>query len=149
SRLRRELPEGAIETHQGGYRLALNGARLDLQTFKGRASEGTDALAAGHFDHAASLLRSALELWRGPALAGLTSEALRRQAEQLEESRLTALEDRLEADLHCGRQAEIVPELKTLVGEDPFRERFRGQLMRALYASGRPGEALALYRETR
>src|SRR2546422_790288 len=92
---------------------------------------------------------SALALWRGPALAGLTSEALRRQAERLEELRLTVLEDRLEADLGCAREAEIVAELKALVAEHPFRERLRALLMLALYRSGRQTEALDVYRETR
>jgi class 3 adenylate cyclase len=149
SRLRRELPNGVIESRPGGYRLALDGSNFDLETFERQAEEGHRALAAGQCEEAARLLRSALALWRGPALAGLTSEALQRQAERLEELRLTALEDRLEADLGCGREAEIVPELKTLVAEHPFRERLRAQLMRAFSRSGRPGEALALYRETR
>ena len=149
SRLRRELPDGAIESRPGGYRLILDGSELDLQTFERRAEEGRRALTAEEYKEAGRLLRSALALWRGPALAGLTSEPLRRQAERLEEVRLTALEDRLEADLYCARDAEIVPELKTLVAEHPFRERLRAQLMRALYCSNRPGEALALYRETR
>ncbi len=149
SRLRHELPKGAIESQPGGYRLVLDRDNLDLETFGRQAEEGHRALAGGQREEAGRLLRSALALWRGPALAGLTSEPLRLQAERLEELRLTALEDRFEADLGCAREAEIVPELKTLVAEHPFRERLRAQLMRALYRSGRPGEALALYRETR
>jgi class 3 adenylate cyclase len=149
SRLRHQLPEGMIESRPGGYRLALDHGNLDLETFGRQAEEGHRALAGGQWEHAGRLLRSALELWRGPALAGLTSEPLRLQAERLEELRLTVREDLFEADLGCAREAEIVPELKTLVAEHPFRERLRAQLMRALYRSGRPGEALALYRETR
>jgi DNA-binding SARP family transcriptional activator len=149
SRLRHELPKGAIESRPGGYRLVLDDGDLDLETFERRAEEGHRALAAGQHEEAGRLLRSALALWRGPALAGLTSEALRRQAERLEELRLTVLEDRFEADLGCAREAEIVPELKALVAEHPFRERLRAQLMRALDRSGRPRDALALYRETR
>jgi class 3 adenylate cyclase len=150
SRLRHELPNGTIESRPGGYRLVLDGGDLgDVETFERRAEEGRRALAAGEGEEAGRLLRSALALWRGSALAGLTSEALRRQAERLEELRLSAIEDRLEADLRCARDAEIVPELKTLVAEHPFRERLRAQLMRALYRSGRPREALELYRETR
>jgi class 3 adenylate cyclase len=149
SRLRHQLPEGMIESRPGGYRLALDRGNLDLETFGRQAEEGHRALAGGQWEDAGRLLRSALELWRGPALAGLTSEPLRLQAERLEELRLTVREDLFEADLGCAREAEIVPELKTLVAEHPFRERLRAQLMRALYRSGRPGEALALYRETR
>jgi class 3 adenylate cyclase/tetratricopeptide (TPR) repeat protein len=149
SRLRHELPKGAIESRHGGYRLVVDGGTIDLETFERRAEEGHRALAAGQHEEATRLLRSALALWRGPALAGLRSEALRRQAERLEELRLSALENRIEADLGCARDAEIVPELKTLVAEHPFRERLRTLLMKSLYRSGRPGEALALYRETR
>ena len=149
SRLRHELPKRAIESRPGGYVLRLDGDELDLDTFARGAEEGHAALAAGDHEQAARLLREALALWRGPALAGLTSEALRRHAEQLEEQRLSALEDRLEADLESARHSEIVPELTALVAEHPFRERLRAQLMKAFYRSGRPGEALALYRETR
>jgi class 3 adenylate cyclase len=149
SRLRHELPKGAIESRPGGYRLVLDGSNFDLEAFEHRAEEGHRALATGQSEEARRLLCSALALWRGPALAGLSSDALRRQAERLEELRLTVLEDRLEADLRCARDAEIVPELKTLVAEHPFREHLHALLMRALYRSGRPGEALALYRETR
>jgi DNA-binding SARP family transcriptional activator len=149
SRLRHALPEGAIESRAGGYRFVVDGDELDLEAFERRAEEGRAALDGGAYERAASLLREALALWRGPALAGLASEALRRQAERLEELRLSVLEDRLEADLGSARHGEVVPELQALVAEHPFRERFRAQLMRALYRSGRPGDALALYREGR
>jgi class 3 adenylate cyclase len=149
SRLRHELPAGAIKSRPGGYTLVLDGDELDLQAFERRAEEGRAALAAGEWEGAAELLREGLALWRGPALAGLPSEALRREAEQLEELRLHVLEDRLEADLACGRERQIVPELQALVAEHPFSERPRGQLMLALYRAGRQAEALAFYRETR
>jgi class 3 adenylate cyclase len=149
SRLRHELPDGAIESRPGGYAFVLDGDELDLDAFERRAEEGHAALAAGEWGRAAELLREALALWRGPALAGLTSDALRRQAHRLEELRLSVLENRIEADLGFGRHSEIVPELKALVAEHPFRERPRAELMRALYRAGRPGDALALYRETR
>jgi class 3 adenylate cyclase/tetratricopeptide (TPR) repeat protein len=150
SRLRQMLPDGAIESSPGGgYALILDGDELDLNTFERWAEEGHVALATGEWEQASSLLREALAVWRGPALAGLTSEALRREAEWLEERRLSVLEDRIEADLGSARHGEIVPELKALVAEHPFREHLRAQLMRALYRSGRPGDALALYRENR
>ena len=149
SRLRHLLPAGAIESRPGGYALLLNGARLDLHTFEQTAEEGRAALASGEQERAAQLLREALALWRGPALAGLTSDALRREASRLEELRFGVLEDRLEADLACGRQRKIVPELQALVAEHPFRERPRAQLMLALYRVGRSSDALEVYRETR
>jgi class 3 adenylate cyclase/tetratricopeptide (TPR) repeat protein len=149
SRLRRLLAPGAIESRAGGYALVLNGSALDLDHFEQLAGEGHRALGEGDHERAAGLLQDALALWRGPALAGLATEALRREAERLEELRLQALEDRLEADLGRGRQREIVPELQALVGEHPFRERLRGQLMLALYGTGRQTDALEGYRDYR
>src|SRR5262245_28547664 len=101
SRLRHELPKGAIESRRGGYRLVLDGAELDLEMFERHAGEGNTALAAGDHEQAADLLREALALWRGPALVGLNSAALRREAQRLEELRLSVLEERIEADLGC------------------------------------------------
>ncbi|MER6576251.1 BTAD domain-containing putative transcriptional regulator [Nonomuraea sp. NPDC001023] len=98
-----------------------------------------DAVLAG------KLLREALALWRGPAFADLDPV----HGAPLEERRLAALEDRIEADLRCGGHQGVIPELGELVQRHPLRERLRGQLMRALRADGRPAEALVLYEETR
>jgi class 3 adenylate cyclase/tetratricopeptide (TPR) repeat protein len=149
SRLRRLLSPGAIESRSGGYALRLDGDQLDLTQFEQLADEGRTALSAAEWESAASLLADALALWRGPALGGLSADALRREAERLEEARLQVLEDRVEADLARGREREVVPELRALVAEHPFRERLCGQLMRGLYAAGRQAEALEVYRETR
>jgi predicted ATPase/DNA-binding SARP family transcriptional activator len=149
SRLRHELPKGTIESRPGGYSLVLNGGKLDLDTFEQRAEAGHLALAAGDYEHAGGLLGEALALWRGPALAGLASKALRREAERLEEERLETLEDRLEAELARGRHQEVVAELQSLVAEHPFRERLRAQLMQAFYRSGRQTDALDAYQEAR
>jgi class 3 adenylate cyclase len=149
SRLRRLLSPGAIESRAGGYALLIDGDRLDLTQFEQLADEGRTALSAAEWERAASLLGEALALWRGPALGGLTAEALRREAERLEALRLQALEDRIEADLGRGRERDVVPELEALVAEHPFRERLRGHLMLALYRIGRQTDALAVYREGR
>src|SRR5262249_7668737 len=94
----------------------------------------------------ASLLRQALDLWQGPPLAEFRFEVFaQNEIARLEELRLVALEDRIEADLDAGRHAEVVPELESLVEEHPLRERLREQLMLAFYRSGRQAEALALY----
>ncbi|MFL5979471.1 MAG: BTAD domain-containing putative transcriptional regulator [Gaiellaceae bacterium] len=149
SRLRRLLAPGAIESRSGGYALRLDGDRLDLTQFERLAHEGRSALSSAEWERAASLLGEALALWRGPALGGLSAELIRREANRLEEVRLQALEDRVEADLGRGREREVVAELRALVAEHPFRERLRAQLMRGLYAAGRQAEALEVYRETR
>ena len=93
-------------------------------------------------------LRAALALWRGPALADLVYEPFARpRRERLEELRLVALEDRIDADLALGRNGALVGELRELVAEHPLRERLRAQLMAALYRSGRQAEALEVYRD--
>ena len=99
--------------------------------------------------HEASiLLREGLGLWRGPPLADLAFEAFAQdEIARLEELRLTALEERIDADLALGRHAELVAELEALVGREPLRERLRGQLMLALYRGGRQAEALQVYAE--
>jgi hypothetical protein len=95
-------------------------------------------------------LAEALSLWRGPALADLANEpALAVESARLDELRISALEQRIDADLELGAHEQLVPELEALVGEHPLRERLRGQLILALYRSGRQAEALETYRETR
>jgi Bacterial transcriptional activator domain len=100
--------------------------------------------------NAARILREALGLWRGPALADLERESFA-QAEirRLEELRLVALERRIDADLAVGRAAELVGELEALIRKHPYRETLHAQLMQALYGAGRQAEALEVYRQTR
>ena len=99
---------------------------------------------------AASRLEEALALWRGPALADLAyEEAAREEIARLDELRIAAVEERIDADLDCGRHAELIPELQGLVGQHPSRERLRGQLMLALYRSGRQAEAVNAYADAR
>jgi class 3 adenylate cyclase len=149
SRLRRLLSDGAIESRSGGYALRLDGDLFDLEQFELLAEEGRAALTRADSEQAAVLLRKALALWRGPALDGLAAQALRQEAERFEELRLHVLEDRLDADLGRGQDRDLIPELRTLVAEHPFRERLCAQLMLALYRTGRQTEALDVYRETR
>jgi predicted ATPase/DNA-binding SARP family transcriptional activator/predicted negative regulator of RcsB-dependent stress response len=151
SRLRLALrPEAAIELVSGGYRLAAEPDDVDAGRFQRLADEGRRALHQGDPRQAADLLRAALALWRGPALAD-AAEAASVQAEivRLEERRLGALEDRIEADLQRGEHRAAVPELQELVDRHPLRERLRGLLMRALQADGRQAEALVTYEEVR
>ena len=150
SRLRKVLPEGTVVTEGRGYRLAVAGEQIDAGRFERLAGEGRAALAEGDPERAARLLREALGLWSGPALADFAYAPFAQgEIARLEELRVLALEERLEADLACGRSAELVGELEALVGAHPLRERLRGQLMRALYRSGRQAEALAAYQDAR
>ena len=147
SRLRKTLPRAdAIVTRPPGYVIRVAPEELDLLRFETLVEEARRSPP----ERAAQLLRDALGLWRGPALADLADEPFARaEILRLEELRLTAIEHRLEADLALGGGAELVGELEALVREHPLREQLRAQLMLALYRSGRQAEALDVYRETR
>ncbi|HSC90965.1 MAG TPA: AfsR/SARP family transcriptional regulator [Gaiellaceae bacterium] len=150
SRLRKALGPAAIATRGRGYVVEVEDGRLDLQRFEALAAAGRRALAEGDAERAATLLRDALAEWRGPPLADLAGEAAAAPAiARLEALRVSAIEDRAEADLALGRHAELAEELEALVAGNPHRERLRAQLMLALYRAGRQAEALAVYREGR
>ncbi|MET7960734.1 BTAD domain-containing putative transcriptional regulator [Micromonospora zamorensis] len=152
SRLRQALPaeHSTVEFHPAGYRLAVDPADVDAYRFERLAEAGHRALAGGDWLHAAAVLREALELWRGPALADVIDvTGVPAQAARLDELRLAAVEDRIEAELALGGHADLVPELRQLVVAHPLRERSRGQLMRALSAQGRSAEALAEFEDAR
>lgn len=149
SRLRGRLG-GLIELVPGGYRLAVDPDEVDAHRFVRLGSEGRKALAAGDYARAAAVLREALGLWRGPALADVTDAPFAAgQAARLEELRVAAVEDRAEASLALGEHGGLVAELRELVAAYPLRERLRGQLMRALYGAGRAAEALAVFEDGR
>jgi DNA-binding SARP family transcriptional activator/tetratricopeptide (TPR) repeat protein len=130
-----------IVTVPPGYLLRTD--QVDLLEFERRLSA---ARGAGP-ERAAEELRAALGLWRGPALGGLPGLAA--EAARLEERRLTATEERIDADLALGRAGDLIPEIVSLVAAHPLRERFRGQLMRALNDAGRRSEALDAYQDAR
>jgi YVTN family beta-propeller protein len=152
SRLRKTLgaADGIVVTQPNGYLIKLGPNDVDLQRFERLAVEGRRALAGGDPGRANDKLGEALALWRGAPLADFAFEPFA-QAEiaRLEELRLAAVEDSNEARLALGHHAELVGELETLVRDHPLRERLRGQLMLALYRSGRQAEALAAYRDAR
>jgi DNA-binding SARP family transcriptional activator len=151
SELRKALgAESMIETRSPGYLIRLLPEQLDLDRFERLTDEAGHALSREEARLATDLLREALGLWRGAPLADLSYEPFARASiERLEEIRLAAVEQRIEADLALGRHADLVAELEQLVAEHPLRERFCGQLMLALYRSGRQAEALDVYREAR
>jgi DNA-binding SARP family transcriptional activator len=151
SDLRRALgPGSGIETRTPGYVIRLSSGQLDLGVFERLAADATEASLTGDPGRAADLLRQALGLWRGSPLADLAYESFAQASiERLEEIRVAALEQRVEADLAVGRHSELVSELDQLVQEHPVRERLHAQLMLALYRSGRQAESLEAYRKTR
>jgi DNA-binding SARP family transcriptional activator len=132
-----------------GYVLEVDPEFVDLHQFR-RLRRQADALAAsGDYDHAAVLLREADGLWRGQALAGIGGDWVTRMRDGLEEERRAAIQERVECELELGRHAELVGELRHLLAQYPLDETFIAHQMTALYWSGRPGEALSLYRDTR
>ncbi|MDT4986202.1 MAG: hypothetical protein QOI74_296, partial [Micromonosporaceae bacterium] len=128
---------GIIDTVDGGYLLRVGPDELDVLVFERMVR------------HARTVtdFRAALDLWRGPALAGLAGGALAEEARPLDESRLAALEDRLDLELAAGQHESLVDELQHLVAAHPLRERLVGQLMLALHRCGRATEAAAAYEE--
>jgi DNA-binding SARP family transcriptional activator len=147
SQLRKTLGrEGVLVTRAPGYVVQLGEGALDLRRFEELVGDARHAEPVVK----AAKLREALALWRGPALADFAYESFAQgEIARLEELRLGALEERIEADLVLGGAAELVPELERLVSSHPLRERPRAQLMLALYRAGRQADALETYREGR
>jgi len=141
---------GVVLTRAHGYVLTIAPGELDLDRFESLLEAGRGALAAGRAEEASATLRKALAVWRGPPLEEFASDLFAHgDIARLNELRLSALEDRLEADLASRRSSELVAELESLVAAHPLRERLRGQLMLALYRCGRQAEALQVYQDTR
>jgi DNA-binding SARP family transcriptional activator len=157
SHLRRSLepdrtprePSRLLITREPGYLLAVDPEQIDAVRFERLVTEGRRALG-GAPDAAAALLRAALSLWRGEPLADFTFEPFAQsEITRLTELQITAIEDRIDADLVLGGHAALCGELAQLVREHPLRERLSGQLMVALYRCGRQAEALRAYRDLR
>ena len=141
---------GALVSHPTGYLLRVDPGQLDLDRFQQLAQRAREAASSGDHQNAVLLLRDALGLWRGPAYADVSSEPFAfAESSRLNEMRLRAVEDRIEADLHLGKHADLIGELEALVAEHPLRERLAGQLMLALYRSGRQAEASNVFQRTR
>lgn len=150
SNLRKALGDGLVVTRGRGYLLQAGFGQVDSDRFEALVAQGRGALERGDALTAAAVLREALAVWRGAALADFAYEPFAHaEIARLEEARLGALEDRIDADLACGEYARLVSELEGLIREHPLRERFRSQLMLALYRSGRQADALQAYREAR
>ncbi|MFD1544951.1 BTAD domain-containing putative transcriptional regulator [Nonomuraea guangzhouensis] len=148
SRLRRALPDGVIEADSGGYRLAVAPDAVDVYRFEHLIGQARAAEPAAR----AELLRSALALWRGTAMADIAlrdSDAFDAVVARLDELYVAALGDRVDADIRLGRGSELVSELTELVATYPLREGFVAALMRALAETGRGNEALTVYQRTR
>lgn len=138
-----------IVTRSQGYLLRVTDGDLDLDRFSSLVEGGRRARSSQNFDEAVRHSRAALALWRGRALYGLESRLVQSAANRLDERRINLHEDCVELELELGRHRDLIPELSDLVEQHPLRERLRGQLMLALYRSGRQAEALDVYRQAR
>jgi predicted ATPase/DNA-binding SARP family transcriptional activator len=157
SRLRRALSAGSGErwddlvvTRGHGYQLVLDPERLDAHCFERLVAEGRRELAVGRPERAASALEEALSLWRGTPLDDLAYEPFVQQAiARLDDMRVAATEELVEARLALSRHADVLAELERLIAEHPYRERLRAQLMLALYRCDRQADALQSYQDAR
>ena len=151
SRVRKAFePDELLLTRSGGYVLEVEPERIDVHRFERLLEDGRRANTESKPAEALAALEDALELWRGPALADLAYEDFARgESDRLEELRLVATEERIDAELALGHHDTMIPELESLAAKHPLRERLRGQLMLALYRSGRHAEALRVYGDTR
>jgi DNA-binding SARP family transcriptional activator/tetratricopeptide (TPR) repeat protein len=147
----RQLPGPAVAeriiTRSPGYLIEMRPGEFDLGSFTGLSDQGRAAARAGDWESAAALFADALALWRGQPLCDVPSAVLQRtEVPRLTELRMRAMESRIEADLRLGRHGELVSELRRLTSLEPLREGLHGQLMQALYRSGRQAEALEVFR---
>jgi DNA-binding SARP family transcriptional activator len=154
SKLRRAFADAGercpIVTRAPGYLLQVAEGELDHQVFESGLSRSAVLAREGRLTDAAEAARAALAMWRGPALGGGDlSRELQAQARRLDGRRITAVESWVELKLHLGQHGDVADELTSLVDRYPLRERLRGQLMLALYRSGRQAEALEAYRRGR
>lgn len=139
-----------LVTRAPGYLMRIDATALDTHRFEARAEAGRARLAAGDDAGGSELLRRALATWRGPALVDVpTGELLDAHVRRLEEGRLLALEQRIEADLRIGREQQLLGELTALVTEHPTHEQLHAQFMLALHRCGRRTQALTVYMRLR
>lgn len=139
-----------LATLPGGYRLDTRGGTVDYREFARRAGTGFRAMDAEDYAGASRRLGDALSLWTGPALTDVQGgSCIDTEVRRLDEARLCALDQRIEADLRLGRHRELLSELTVLVNQYRMHESLHGQFMLALHRSGRRGEALKVYQRLR
>jgi predicted ATPase/DNA-binding SARP family transcriptional activator len=150
AQLRKALPPDVLVTRAPGYVVQVAPDQLDLELFEQLVERASRASSDRRWEEASRLLAEAIGLWRGPPLSDFAYESwAQSEIARLEELRLVALTRRIDVDLALGRHAQLVGELGSLIAEHPLQERLRGQLMLALYRSGRQAEALDVYQQTR
>jgi len=148
--LRQAVGDGVrLAGRASGYVLDVDPEAVDLHQFRRLRRQASALAESGDYDHAARLLRNSDALWRGQALAGIRGDWVARMRDSLEEERRAVIFERVECELELGRHADLIGELRSLLAQYPLDETFIALQMTALYRSGRQGDALSLYRETR
>ena len=148
-RLLRPLPGVRLSTDVASYLLEADRAETDLWAFRDRVRRARAAAGAGCWAEAATGLRAATALWRGNAFTGVPGDTIRQAGRVLDGERIAAYEELFGLETRLGNTRQIVPELQKVVSAYPLHEAFQGQLMLALYASGRQGEALQAFASMR
>jgi SARP family transcriptional regulator, regulator of embCAB operon len=146
--LRRAFPEWEIETVPPGYLFRVEDDRLDFKRFERLFAQAQAARSAGRLEEAARSVDQALALWTGPVVSNVSSgRLLNNLVTSLQDSRVAALQLRIQTQMRLGRHGDLIAELRSLVAEHPFHEWFHAQLIFALNKAGRRGEALQAYRQ--
>ncbi|WNF30742.1 AfsR/SARP family transcriptional regulator [Streptomyces sp. C11-1] len=142
-------PSEVVQSHATGYRLNADLCSVDVALYRARLASARAIHRRGWPDEAARLVRSAQDLWRGPALADIPHQGLRSCSMRLEEEHVAAVHYRASLELQLGRHEEVIPELFELVDHYPLRESLHADLMLALYRSGRQADALEVFHSVR
>ncbi|MCI0384117.1 AfsR/SARP family transcriptional regulator [Streptomyces sp. CNQ085] len=142
-------PAEAVQSCATGYRLNSELCSVDVTSYRTKIADARAMQRRGRLDEAVRLVRSAHELWRGPALVDITHRGLRGWAARLEEEHAVALQYRASLELQLGRHEEVIPDLLELVDHYPMRESLHADLMLALYRSGRQADALKVFHDVR
>ncbi|WP_432104327.1 AfsR/SARP family transcriptional regulator [Streptomyces sp. bgisy091] len=143
------VPQETVLSTASGYQLDPAHCEIDSEIFRRNIATAKKLVRAELKEEALDLLKNALSLWRGPALAGISSTALQTRAARLEEERVAALQQRICLEITLGEYEEAIGELTDLIALHPLREELYGHLMQALYLSGRQADALAVFRRAR
>ncbi|MEU4263017.1 MULTISPECIES: AfsR/SARP family transcriptional regulator [Streptomycetaceae] len=142
-------PQEIVQSTASGYQLDADYCEIDSNTFRSSVANAKRLLRNNLLEDALERLREALALWRGPALATISSSDLQSRAARLEEERVAALQQRISLEISLGQYEEAIGELTDLIALHPLREELYAHLMLALYLSGRQGDALAVFRRAR
>lgn len=144
-----DAPQSVVQSTSSGYELDTSQCELDSEQFRSAVAAGKKLMRNDLLQEALDRFKEALSLWRGPALATISSSGLQSRAARLEEERVSALQHCVSVEIALGDYEDAIGELTDLIAQYPLREELYANLMLALYLSGRQADALAVYRKAR